>query len=406
MIVYFKCPAKMKEKVDALVSSGAYPDFSTFCVTAVENQVLLEESQTKSERSTPPAEGSPVRSKPLAAGRGKGTTDSPRLPPRDTEAALSPQPGFSMRSALDGRYNGLVPGSLMGSSVSELLELERVSADPPFALPSTLSDLFRPGQPVPVDRWLFGQYNRLLPAKVSIRALAAIALEGKDALMLETAAPRVAEAAARLEDYLRGIDRRFGIHRDDTLSIAFPEAGVDGEKGRLRYQDQFVGHVVKGEQGGLLVGFKLATIQVHKNKPYIFPTSAGWAFARLPNPVLDMPIVDPPSKLSEEEVAFLLQQIRDCLPVELFAYRVMLSLVSEGLNTPELVNQGLARRLSAGKKPEEEEHFVSTQRGGVLGRMADLGLVTRERRGTRIIYHPTARGTLFLKEAGRLTVPI
>lgn len=386
MIVYFRCPAKLKEKVDALVSTGAYPDFSSFCVTALENQVLLEESQTQLERRVPPVEGSPVGSKPPRPGRGKNTSESPRRP------------------ALDGSYNGLVPSSLIGSSVSELLQLDRVPADPPFALPSTLSDLFRPGQPVPVDRWLFGQYNRLLPTKVSIRALAAIAMEGKDALMLEAAAPRVAEAATRLGDYLRGVDQRFGIHRDDSLSIAFPEAGVEGEKGRLRYQDQFVGHVVRGEQGGLLVGLKLATIQVRKNKPYIFPTSAGWKFVRLPNPVLDLPIIDPPSKLGEDEIAFLLQQIKEHVPVELFAYRVMLSLVSEGMNTPGLVNQGLARYLSTGKKLDGEEDFVSTQRGGVLGRTADLGLVMRERRGTRIIYHPTARGTLFLKEIGRVPV--
>src|SRR5436853_1441001 len=138
--------------------------------------------------------------------------------------------------------------------------------------------MFRLDEDIPLERWLFGQYNRLLPAKISLRALAGIAMEGRDELQLNSAAPRIAEVATRLGDYLRALDRRFGTHRDDALATAFPESGLEGQKGRVRYQNQFVGHTVKGEQGGLLVGLKLAIIQVHRNKPYILPTLAGWGF--------------------------------------------------------------------------------------------------------------------------------
>jgi hypothetical protein len=259
-------------------------------------------------------------------------------------------------------------------------------------LPDTYGDVFAADQIVPVERWLFGQYNRLLPAKVSARALASIATEGKEAVMLEVAAPRIAEAASAFGEYLRSVDRRFGSHRDEALGIAFPEGGTEGEKGRLRYQSHFVGHVVKGEQGGLLVGLKLAVIQVHRNRPHVIPTHAGWEFARLPNPLLDEPVSEMPSRLGTEEISFLIRHITEHVPTELFAYRIMLALIAEGLNTPESVNQGLARYLAPGKSLEEEVDFVSTQRGGVLGRMGDLGLVSRERQGTRIVYHLTTRG--------------
>ncbi|HZY46791.1 MAG TPA: hypothetical protein VFE96_03235, partial [Candidatus Bathyarchaeia archaeon] len=285
-------------------------------------------------------------------------------------------------------------------------DLSRLAEKPPFPLPEALPDMFRLDDEIPLDRWLFGQYNRLLPAKVSLRALAGIAMEGRDGLQLESAAPRIANAATRLGDHLRALDRRFDTHRDDALATAFPESTLEGQKGRVRYQNQFVGHTVKGEQGGLLVGLKLALIQVHKNTPYILPTLGGWAFSRLRNPILDEPIGtdSPPARLSEEEIRFLVQHIKQHVPVERFAYRATLSQIAQGRNTPEQVNDGLARHLSDGKKIDDKQDFVSTQRSGVIGRMNDLGLLNRQREGTRITYHMTARGEEFLEEVRPIPV--
>jgi DNA-binding transcriptional ArsR family regulator len=278
------------------------------------------------------------------------------------------------------------------------LSLSRLDDKPPFSFPSILADVFQAQKMIPIERWLFGQYNRLLPAKVSIRVLAVISMEGKDSLALGAVAPKIAEVASVLGDYLRLLDRRFANHRDDAIATAFPDGGVEGQKGRVRYQNHFVGHTVKGEQGGMLVGLKLAVIQVHKNKPYILPTIAGWDFARLANPIFDSPIGQNPPRLGREEVSFLLQHIKENVPVELFAYRVILSLVSQGENTPELVNQHLVRYITPGKNPQNEQDFISTQRNGVLGRMTDLGLVNRERQGTRITYQLTPEGKKFLNE--------
>lgn len=285
-------------------------------------------------------------------------------------------------------------------SVHSELCLSDVREEPPFSLPSTFVDVFQPGQVVPVDRWLFGQYNRLLPAKLSIRALSVIANEGKESLVLSTVAPRIAEIAAKFGDHLRSLDRHFGSHRDDALATAFPDGGVEGQKGRVRYQNHFVGHMVKGEQGGMLVGLKLAFIQVAKNRPYILPTTAGWEFSRLANPLLDDSTGQKPLKLSDAEIGFLLDHIREHVPVEMFAYRVVLSLVSQGQNTPEPLNQHVAAFLPSGRSLDEEADLVTTQRNGVLGRLGDLGLMTRERQSTRIIYHLTTEGARFLEDVG------
>lgn len=402
MIVSFRCSPKLKQQIDALIAAGLYPDFSTFCTVALENQLLLEESHGV-------ARGKDVAGRPLEqtdqtskrAKKGKNGRA------QDKRRALFSVPGPSTLSATEKDHGNTADNHrieiISPSPIPLELNLARLDDRPPFPLPSTFTDMFQDDQIIPIDRWLFGQYNRLLPAKVSIRGLAVVSNEGKDALLLESVAPRIAEVAAKFGDYLRSLDRRFANHRDDALATAFPDASAEGQKGRVRYQNHFVGYTAKGEQGGMLVGLKLAVIQVIRNKPHILPTIVGWDFARLANPVLDAPVSQTLPRLSSEEIAFLLRHIKEHVPTELFAYRAVLSLISEGKGTPESVNQGLARYLSPGKKLEEEQDFISTQKNGVLGRMSDLGLVNRERQGTRITYHITPEGEKFLSEVGSIT---
>ena len=394
MIVSFDCPLRIKKQIDELIIAERYPDISTFCVAALENQLLLEETHSK--------ESSAVREvAPPTKNERKATQKTRQQTRRDSGSNRQLSPVLlSTLSATDAGED-MDDNSRQGyrSQIHEF-DLSLLAEKPPFPLPEVLPDMFRLDEDIPLERWLFGQYNRLLPAKVSLRALARIAMEGRDELQLESAAPRIAEVATRLGEYLRALDRQFGTHRDDVLATAFPESGLEGQKGRVRYQNQFVGHTVKGEQGGLLVGLKLALIQVHKNKPYILPTLAGWGFARIRNSILDDLIGtdSPPARLSEEDILFLVQHIKQHVPVERFAYWATLSHIAHGRNTPDQVNDGLARYLSKGKKIDDEQDFVSTQRSGVIGRMTDLGLVNRQREGTRITYHLTPRGKEFLED--------
>ena len=385
MIIYFRCPPRLKEQVDELVERGLYPDFSSFCTIAIQNQLLVEESDSKG------GSGAPLTKKLETAKDHK--VAGPSTSPEDQAARPKP---------IEPRNGEPTKGSL---SLPEELRQSGPSKDPPFALPGAGADVFEPGQLVPVDRWLFGQYNRLLPAKVSIRALASVASrEGKESLVLESVAARIAEIASEFGDYLRLLDRKFAAHRDDALSTAFPEKSSDGQKGRVRYQNQFVGHTVKGEQGGLLVGLKLATIQVIKNKPHILPTRTGWQFALLENPLLDSLPVEAEQKLTQVERAFLLEHIRGHVPVEAFAYAVILSLIEKGVCSPEAMNTALAQFLSPGRLSTETKEFVNTQRSGALGRMTDLGLVSHERDGRHVSRGLTPEGKRFLENVGQFEV--
>lgn len=379
MIVSFRCPPRLKEKMEKLIESGSYQDLSSFCTAAIENLLLLEEHVPQSQ---------------LERVRTKGPKTAPARQPKNKATHSAPEPAVSLSVASSE------PCTSDKASPPELAALDE-NSKVPFTLPVAVADLFKVNDRIPVDRWLFGQYNRVFPAKVTLRALSNVAMkEGKETLVLDAVGARIAEIAAIVGDRLRALDRRLATHRDDAFATAFPDPSLDGQKGRMRYQNHFVGHTVKGEQGGLPVGLKLAVIHVLKNKPHILPTSAGWSFALLPNPILDDPSAPIEERLTTAEREFLLAHIRDQVPVELFAYRTLLSMLSQGIDSPDAMNSALMSLLSAERKADDSREFVNTQRAGVLGRMTDLGLITHERDGRFVRRQLTEVGRKFLAEVG------
>jgi len=381
MILSFRCSPTLKQKIDSLIEKGLYPDFSAFCEVALENQLLLEESGSEGRASVSPQQSAP-HNKPGGSATPRKNVVAPLVRPKMIESAPT-KSTLTVQATTDG--------------LPEDLLRDRTDGNAPFALPDPSPDLFGAGQGVPVDRWLFGQYNRLLPAKVSVRALCVIAsAEGRDSLKLESASARIAEIAATFGDHLRRLDSNSGAHRDDAMSTAFPETGADGQKGRVRYQNHFVGHTIKGEQGGLLVGLKLAVIQVVKNKPCILPTKAGWNFALLENPILDNGVSET-ERFALAERNFLLQHVRSFVPVERFAYSVILEMLLRDVVSPEAMTTELFKLLSPGRKSEEAKEFVNTQRSGALGRMTDLGLIAHDRNGRNVNRIITPEGESFFR---------
>src|SRR5262249_61070129 len=116
------------------------------------------------------------------------------------------------------------------AGVPAALDLAACGIMPMAPLPSPPPDDLPPDKPVPISRWIFGQYNRLLPAKVSLRALAGMVGQTGDAVPPAEAAARIPEAAPRFGAYLCSLDERFGSHRDDALATAFPDEGAAGQK--------------------------------------------------------------------------------------------------------------------------------------------------------------------------------
>jgi Arc/MetJ-type ribon-helix-helix transcriptional regulator len=412
MLMTFRCPPHLKERIDALIREGLYPDFSAFVLAALQNQLVLEEAQTPGAAAAAPAEtGSDSapppapHNVPVETGPShpfEGEAERQESGPQDVPIDL----GLAARPSREARPKARPlpyrpPPAPSIAPLPDVLRLDRLSPEPPIRLPAVAPDLLPPGEVVPINRWLFGQYNRLLPAKVSLRALAVLVSEARDAVPLREAASRTAEAAADFGSHLRALDARLDLHRDEALATAFPDEGPLGQKGRLRYQNHFVGHVVKGEAGGLPADLKLARIETRKGRPYILPTAPGWAFARLSNPLLDGHTdEDGPARFGAEETAFLLQHVREKVPAEVFAYRVVLTLIRRGERTPDEVTAGLAPYLPPGWTVAAQKDFIATQRTGAIARAADLGLILRQREARRISYQVTPEGDRFLDLVG------
>jgi Arc/MetJ-type ribon-helix-helix transcriptional regulator len=365
IVICVELSEKSKAELDELVQQGSYRGYSEAVSVAISNQLVLQRR---------------------IGGAGTFVLDdresSGLFASREVESQAAPS------APLPPRAQAGVP-SVFSLAVAQDCQIE------PAPLPD---DVFSKGSKVSVDRWFFGQHNKLLPVKATCRALAVLLVERRLGISISDAGPRIAREAAGLGDYLRQLDVRSGAIREEALATAFPSMSEDSDKSRLRYANQFMANInTQSQLSGLLVDLKLIN-HVRGKEPLLLLTEPGLQFAKLYNPILDEPMRSngmPRPKFSDEEVRFLLNHIKDYVPVEDFAFRTILSALKAGINTPEAMDENLAALLPTGKK-KVSDAFVTTQRSGVISRMSDLDMVLRRRDGIRVQYEATPRGHSYL----------
>lgn len=381
MIICFECPARTKTLLDNIVGSGQYKDYAEAISSAIENLSVLQNELSH-----------------------KGVLV---IEARDQSISPNPQP----RGRKTAKGNGIVRRSKRASTQGRSPELETTLATAPTrvpkmflldgigeSLPSPASppdDIWAKGQEVPLDRWIFGQYNKLLPAKASCRALAHLLNDKPDGIPLDEAASRISEEALTLGLFLAYHDRQNGTARDEALSTAFPSLSREVEKSRLRFANQFVASINKqGQMSGLLIDLKL--VNRIGRTPHLKLTEAGWRFATLPNLILDAEAPETTRKFTREEESFLLNHISNSVPIEDFAYRAILTAVAEGATTPEKLDSALQRYVSQDAERNLTKSFLTSQRSGAVSRMADLDLIARVRDGVRVSYVVTNLGKQYV----------
>jgi hypothetical protein len=355
MIVCFNCSAATKLQLDQLVSSGDYADHSQVIAAAIQNLTVIH-AELRGGASIV-IEGDASR---------KGETVS-------ASRVLRSSPAQSL------------------SSVPALFHLHPEFSPPPQFVTSQKSASVKVAT---VDTWLFGQYNRLLPAKVTCRALANMIASGDDRQPLERLAKSIANEAAKLGQHLGALDERRHLGRDEAMAIAFPKHPSEF-KSVQRFANQFVATANKdGELSGLAVSLKL----IGRHPSYsegISLTEAGWKFGMMENPVLDGIAPSDARRFSDDEVSFLLDHIVVSVPAEALAYKTILTEVARGALTPDQLDAALSKLPGHPKKILPQ--YISTQRSGAICRMADLGLIGRSRSGTRVSYVLMPRGEDFLR---------
>jgi hypothetical protein len=403
MLLCFRCAPETKEQLAALVSSGAYRDHGDAIAAAIANLFLMEEEfASKGEMVIDAAPGSPNNgnSRPSISQK----TSAPRQTTRKKQSLKRKQKPVEHGVSTSATTVATVAQEAREApkkETSEVPSIFRRDALPvaePKGLADLSADIWHQGQDVPLDRWMLGQFNRLLPAKVNARALIHLFVERNGGLGIGEAANLVAKEALNLRDYLAAIDEREKVSRDDALATAFPQRKKDEDKALTRYANQFVVYQnSRGELSGLMIDLKLINVGIQRRERHVVPTHIAWEFAKLENPVLDATCDGMVQKFSDQEKAFLLAHILHSVPVESFAYRVILETVMNGDSTPEKIDRALQEKFVSKERAEKlSQSFLTSQRSGAISRMADLGLIERQRDGVRVFYSVTEAGRGFL----------
>ena len=139
MVICFKCDSETKALLDRLRLGGAYPDYSDIIVAAVANYALLNDELQSS--------GTVV----IGEDAGEATPARPRKA-RSGQVAATIAP---------------VRPHLVPNVPPLFLREPLVTARRENAFAQLPDDVFLPGQEVPLDRWPFGQFSKVLPAKAS-----------------------------------------------------------------------------------------------------------------------------------------------------------------------------------------------------------------------------------------------
>ena len=374
MIICLNCASSTKKQLDRLLRDGTYEDYSEAVAVAVENLTAMHREMG-------------ARAAMVLTAHRRNTSAAASL-----SGEQSAQNDHEAAQAQGGGPDGLSVGICV-PAIFALQDYPRTSA----TLLPLPDDMFATGDSVTMDRWLFGQYNKLLPAKASCRALANLTLSSPEGLPLEQTAYRIAQEAAQLGALLIEHDRKNGLERLEATATGFPRTSGNGEKSILRYASQFVGAASKaGQISGLLVGLKLMN-RVDPDGKTVGLTEPGLHLAALPSPVLDEKQESPSQKFNTEEINFLLEHIATNVPVEDAAYRAAISAVLSGARTPSLLNELLHQDVPKHVAENVSQSYLSSQRSGAISRMSDLGLMVRQRDGTSITYIVTDLGQKYVE---------
>jgi len=251
-----------------------------------------------------------------------------------------------------------------------------------------------PPKPEEVASEIYGLYNRFSPTKITTRVLANMLKGDGPNVPLKTLQENASAIAREYGKKLVKKELGLGRRRSEMIATALPTKSkrpIDEFKAKARFKSHFVGYLAKERMEGAPAVLRFVNIRKGDNgRDVVGLTVAGLEFAKLANPVIENEDLNSP--LSDKEREFLVNHISAELPEEARLMQSTLEAIKGGATNPEKVQEGL-RKL----KPELKETELSTIRSGLLSRMSELGLITRERVGLSVRYHITSAGQEFLK---------
>ena len=326
----FEIPQSRAEKISSYIEQGRYESFQDFFEVAVENQLFIE----------------------------------------SRELGFEPEPQTEKTGS---RADSSAGKKTSTRSISEIQELgNRWTATLKPVEPPDLENMW--------SKYLWGHYNRLLPAKVTLRVLANL-LGEQENLNLILLQERASDAAVSVGTYLKALDKKAQRKRWEGLSIGFPNS-VKDIAAISRFKLQFVGYVTKqGVLHGMPVALRFMNIirNVNGKDSQVGITQTGIDFAKLTNPVLDLNQKE--RTLSNEEIAFYIKHVRNAQPYEMKAFEAVIEAIENG----QITYDSLKNQVSLLEK-RWSGTIVNTMCTGILSRMRELGVIRMQREGLRSHY--------------------
>ncbi len=169
MILCVSCTAETRDNLDGLVARGSYRNHGEAIEAAVRNLVLMEKVVAENGsliiggetaiKLTPTVPADPVQNHRTTINGGGNARSPARTEKGDA------------KNRRNAQESGAPPEGGNLSGVPQLFRQDVFPPNEPAGLAELPADMWSDGQRIPLDRWVLGQFNRLLPAKVNARAL-------------------------------------------------------------------------------------------------------------------------------------------------------------------------------------------------------------------------------------------
>ncbi len=338
-------PRNLLEEIRKILNKKEYNNINELVITALENQISLEESEIIEE---------------------------------DLFTTVMRMPKTTHRKEDEIKIK---------KDVFEILTLKQTNNIKTLPKP-TETDLNFPNVEYK-DSWLWGQINRIFPIKVALRVLLNMQNENKDFIDLNQFKIKAGEIAKLVGHELAKIDEKQNRKRDKKVSTALP-IGLKEDKALARFYNHFLAfRRADNILDGALARFKFVNIITDKeNKQLIGLTNEGLQFAKINNSIFDDDLYAN-STLSDEEKSFYLNHVKQNVPEELNPLKNILGIISKGNSTVTEIDDKI-REI----KQNWTDTTITTQRSGTLGRLFELGLVEKIKKGVNVDYELSKNETL------------
>jgi hypothetical protein len=342
---------KLIQDIRTLVDAGVYASLEGFVEIGAFNQLALERAATPDEI--------------IARGHRSGASEARAPRARATEASKPKQVSPKLARIVVAEPVTSEDASVMFNRMANVLTGK-------LPAPSKLPPSASPGERI------FGQVNRLFPIKLVCRWVAHHASIEGEWPKFTAISSGIADDAGTLGSLLDQWDKKQIRDRGTEMATALPRrknnASID------RFLSQFVARITRSSEmtPGAVCQYGLARF----DDASLTLTEQGVAFAALENQILDGQNDSATFTLSDEESRFLVNHIRNWVPIEWNDMGTVLTAVRAGKTTPTEVGVFVRKVLPR----EWSDSMIQTHVSGVIARLSDIRLLRRSWQGRNVNY--------------------